>query len=346
MSLNPPSLKGGAVAMVDSLAQANGITGAAHFSVSATGALVHLPSSFGAATSVAWRSRQGSETAIAVPPRAFDQPRLSPDGRRMAIHAIDQDNDIWIWDFVSETLTRLTFEPGIDSFPVWTTDSKRIIYVSTRSGGPGFYWKAADGTGQAEPLLASPPTSNGALVTNCVTPDGKFLIFSIGTPSNIMRLSLDGTREVSPLLKDDRYAERGASISPNGRFIAYQSDESGSFQIYVRPYPNVDAGRWQLSGEGGTHPLWAPKGNELLYVDTAGHVLGVPIDTRSGFSFGRPLSVFDFSDRPASVYRNHDVASDGQRFVIVKEAIRSRTTTQFVVTLNWFDELTKRVPVR
>jgi eukaryotic-like serine/threonine-protein kinase len=346
MSLDPPALTGGAVAMVDSLAQANGITGAAHFSVSDSGSLVHLPSSLGVTTNVAWRTRHGTETAIATPPRAYDQPRLSPDGRRMALHATDQDNDIWIWDFVGETLTRLTFEPGLDTFPVWTGDGKRIVYTSSRSDGMNFFWKAADGTGQAEALLREPPPSNGALVGNCMTPDGKFLIFSIGTPSNVMRLSLDGAHQISPVLTDPRYAERGASISPDGRFIAYQSDESGAFQIYVRPYPNVDAGRWQLSGEGATHPQWSPKGNELFYADSAGRVLGVPIDTRGGFSFGRPVNVFDFSDRPSSVYRNHDVASDGQRFVVVKEAVRSRTTTQFVVTLKWFDELAKRAPVK
>src|SRR5262249_25627953 len=188
------------------------------------------------------------------------------------------------------------------------------------------------------------PESNGALVANSVTPDGKFLVYSVGTPSNVAMVSLDSKRENRVLLGDPRYAERGAQVSPDGRWLAYQSDESGAFQVYVRPFPNVEDGRWQISADGGTLPLWAPNGRELDFIDTGTHVNAVPVQLGATFTFGRATSILDLSDRPASVYRNYDMAPDGSRFVVVKEPQRTRSATQFVVAVDWFEELKKRVP--
>jgi WD40 repeat protein len=340
-------LLGGAVGIVDQITLSAGPTGAAHFAVSDSGSLVHLPATQGIASALAWRGHDGTDTPIPAPAHSYDMPRVAPDGRHIAVHAVDQDNDIWIWDTISQTLTRLTFDRGLDSFPLWTVDGKRVIYVS-RSGGsdPNLFARTWDGAGQAVPLLAKPPDSNGALVANSVTPDGKALVYSVGTPSNIWMVSLDSTRETRALLSNPRYAERGGQVSPDGRWLAYQSDESGTFQVYVRPFPKVDEGRWQISTDGGTHALWAPNGHELYFVDTASHVVGVPVQIGASFSFGRSATVLDVADRPSSVYRNYDIAPDGSRFVVVKEPPRSRSSTQFVLTLDWFDELKKRVPVR
>src|SRR5262249_19726739 len=161
---------------------AGGLTGASQFAVSASGTLAYLPAAAGSVTSVVWRSREGAETPVPAPPHAFATPRISPDGTRLALHAIDQDNDIWIWHTAGETLTRLTFDKTTESSPLWTRDGKRVIYTSNKNGVPNLFWKPADGTGQAEPLLQKAPDSNGALVSNSVTPDGKYLIYSVGVP--------------------------------------------------------------------------------------------------------------------------------------------------------------------
>ena len=159
-----------------------------------------------------------------------------------------------------------------------------------------------------------------------------------------MMLPVDGSNEPQALLKNPQYTERSAQVSPDGRWLAYQSDESGSFQVYVRPFPNVDQGRWQISSQGGTVPIWSPNGRELLYTDEANHVMTVPVQTASStFSFGKATLFFDFADRPASVYRNYDFAPDGTRMAIIKDPQRVRGARQFVVTLNWFDELRRRV---
>jgi serine/threonine-protein kinase len=338
-------LKGVMTPIVDGVAMAAvGATGAMQAAVSDTGSLVYLPATQGQVTTVAWRSRSAVETSIPLPAHAYDMPRVSPDGRRIAIHSSDQDNDIWIWDIAAETLTRLTFGRSQDSFPVWTTDGKRVIYVGIADGEPNLLWKAADGTGQPEPLLAKPPGGNPALVANGVTPDGRFLIYSIGTPADIIVLPLEGDRQPRPLLANPQYAERGGQVSPDGRWLAYNSDESGSFQVYVRPFPNVEQGRWQVSSDGGLLPIWAPNGRELFYINDENQVMGVPVQAGASFSFGRPAMVFDHSDRPPSAYRNYEITPDGSRFVIVKESQRSRAT-QFVATINWFDELRGRVPV-
>ena len=340
MDLDRLELRGGAVGVVDPLAISAGPTGAAHMAVSDNGSLIHLATTQGLLTTMAWRDKRGTDTTVGAPAHAYDMPRVSPDGRRILVHAIDQDNDLWIWNTVSETLTRLTFDRGLDSFPVWTTDGKNVVYVSRNN----IYMRPSDGTGQPHQLLNRPPESSGALVTNCVTSDGQSLIYSVGTPSNVMIVGLTGNDAPRPLLANPQYAERGAQVSPDMKWIAYQSDESGIFQVYVRPFPDVDAGRWQISAEGGTNALWAPDGKALYFVDPSGHIAGVPVQSGTSFSFGRPQPVIDVSDRPGSVYRNYDVSPDGSRFVVIKEPQRSRTGTQFIVTLDWFEELKRRVP--
>src|SRR5262249_6090681 len=213
------------------------------------------------------RDRSGRETPISAPLHMYETPRVSPDGTRIAVRALDQDNDMWVWDTRSETLTRLTFDKAQDLGPVWTRDGRRIIFMSTRQGPPALFWQLADGTGQPEVLLPPPAKSNGALVAGAVTPDGRELIYSVGVPADVMALPLDGERTLRPLVAQPQFAERGADISPDGRWLAYYSDESGAFEVYVRPYPRTNEGRWQISGNGGSQVRWNPAGRELFFVD-------------------------------------------------------------------------------
>ena len=155
-------------------------------------------------------------------------------------------------------------DPGRDVVQVWTPDSRRVIFSSERAGGRNLFWQAADGTGAAERLLESPDTQ----YPMAVSPDGRQLIFSDETPRNGHRPDGDGTRRrrrVTPLLRS-RFTERNGIISPDGRWLAYEADDSGRFEIYVRPYPDVNGGLSVVPPNGGTKPIWTRSGQELIYV--------------------------------------------------------------------------------
>ena len=226
-----------------------------------------------------WVDRDGREEALAAEPRAYRYPRISPDGGRVAFSVADQENDIWIWDFARETLTRLTFAPGWDSYPVWTTDGRQVAFTSDRDGTFNLYWKAADGTGAVERLTES----ENRQLPYAFTPDGKQLVFSEIDEQGIDLgvFSLEGSSE--PLLATE-FAERNAEISPDGRWLAYQSNASGQNEIYVRPFPNVEDGQWLISSGGGTRPLWAPDGRELFYLAPGPRLMAVGIQTEPSFA--------------------------------------------------------------
>ena len=279
-------------------------TGMSDFVLSQNGTLAYIPGGIGGGLgrTLVWVNRQGREESIKAQPRGYLLPRISPDGTRVALDVRDQENDIWIWDLKRETLTRLTFDPGVDQFPVWTPDSKRIIFNSSRSGASNLYWQAADNTGTIERLTTSPDVQN----PTSISPDGTRVLFVDQSPKNnldigvltILNAQAPPTRSATaaapgqPLL-NTTFAEANGEISPNGRWMAYQSNESGTYQIYVRPFPNVDGGRWQISTTGGTKPLWAHNGRELFY-DGNGALMAVAVQaTDTTFSAGNPTKLFD-----------------------------------------------------
>ena len=255
--------------------------GGVDYSVSQEGTLVYVPDSGGLNTLV-WVDREGQEERLVAEPRGYFDPRISPDGSRLAI-TIDESggSDVWIYDLEREILTRLTFDPALDHWPIWTPDSQRVAFDSTCEGANhNLFWKAADGTGPVQRLTTS-PTPTGAY---SLSPDGKSLFHrDAGTSAwNLHVLSMEGEFSSQPLL-DSEFAERSAAISTSGRFIAYESNESGQFEIYVRPFPNVDDGKWQISRDGGVAPVWHPKEQELFYRN--GSVLeGVSIKTEPTFT--------------------------------------------------------------
>ena len=270
-------------------------TGAGDFAVAADGTLVYVdaPGSLAAnARTLVWVDRTGKEEPVAAPPRAYEHPRLSPDGTRVALSSTDQENDLWIWDLRRATLTRLTLDPGQDWFPVWTPDGRRIIFSSNRGGQFNLWWQAADGTGAAERLTTS---SNAQFLTG-ITPDGTAVVFYEVTPTmgrDLLQLALDGTRRVTPLLQT-KFDERNGIVSPDGRWLAYESNSSGPFEIYVRPFPNVGGGQWQVSTAGGRQPLWARSGKELFYVGADGALLRVPVEASGAtWNAGTPMKLLE-----------------------------------------------------
>jgi len=334
---------GGAIPMAEGIMTSDSRTGAAHFSVSDTGALVYVTggSSGLAERTLVWVDRDGGEEALAAEPRAYTYPRISPDGGRLALDVRGQENDIWLWDFARETLTRLTFAPGVDLYPVWTPDGTQVAFSSDRDENFDLYWKAADGTGTVERLTES----ENAQFPYAFTPDGSQLVFrETGEQGfNLGVLSLEDSSE--PLLATE-FNEYNAELSPDGRWLAYESNASGQQEIYVRPFPNVEDGRWPISDGGGTRPLWSRDKRELFYLAPGARLMAVPVQTDPGFAPGNAEEVFGgyFVGAGNAVGRTYDISPDGERFLMIKESDETSSTEEFVVVLNWFEELKRLVP--
>ena len=261
---------GSAVSVVDDVAQSVGsFTGAAHFSVSHDGTLAYVPASSlnFAATSFVWVDRTGRETLITGQPGIYLAPSLSPDGSRLAfIRAAGETFDIWTFEFRRGILQPLTSAPGRNSDPIWSHDGRRIAYFSTaHEGGPGIFVRAADGTGDAERL------TTGTHIPNSWSPDGTRLVYSdFGTaaisatsPADLGVLTLSGDRRAEKLFATP-FRENNAIISPDGRWLAFESSETGEKDIWVRPFPDLN-GRVRISIAGGVSPVWAKDGSALFY---------------------------------------------------------------------------------
>jgi len=318
-----------------------GIAGIPRFSVSRTGALVFVPvgpTESVSVRSLVWVNREGREEPVGGPLRAYFALRLSPDAGRVVLDIRDQEEDIWIWDFVRQTLTRLTFARTGDVFPVWTPDGRRIVFRSVAANA--LVSRSADGTGAEERVRT------GGGIPMSFAPDGRNLVITEG--GNIHLVPMDGNRQATPLVQTP-FNEGLGEISADGRWLAYQSDESGQYQIYVRPFPDVNSGRWQVSPGGGTKPVWARSGRELFYLDANGALTAVSIQTTPTFSAGNPTKLFDTRYPSAFNARSYDVSPDGQRFLMIKDTQAPEQATNsapasIIVVLNWHEELKARLP--
>jgi serine/threonine-protein kinase len=272
---------------------------------------------------------------------------------------VRDQNDIFIWHLAGETLERLTLEPTFEQSGVWTPDGKAVIYASGERAGPlapkRLFRRPSNGTGTAEQLIQGTIPQ----VPSTITSDGTALILRVDTPrskvgtrpgSDLFVLPLEGERQSRPLLATP-FDELNAEVSHEGHWLAYESNESGRPEIYVRPFPNVDADRKLVSTNGGTQPLWARDGRELFY-ESMGALMRVPVKTGSTFELGTPDKVFDglYNARPGGALgRMYDVTRDGQRFLVIKE-IRGTDerppSARFILVQNWFEDLKRLVPTK
>jgi len=340
---NNLTISGGAVPVVQGIMRASGPgqTGVAHYGVSEDGTLIYVRGGAAAGeTTLAWVDRQGREEAISAAPSIYVYPRISPDGTRVALDDRNApDNDLWVWDFVGETRTRLTIgESGV--YPVWTPDNERIAY----SRNDGIYWKAANNTGTPERLMA------GDGQPYFFSPSGTELVFRSGSsgPGDIDMIAIGGDTEPVSLIQEPSN-ERNAELSPDGLWMAYQSDEAGRMEIYVRPFPNVDDGLWPVSNAGGVQPLWSRDGRELFYLEQGppARLISVSIDaTGTGFSFDTRTPILDWQYGVGTFGREYDVSPDGQRFLIIKTSagVNEGERPQIIVVQNWFEELNRLAP--
>jgi serine/threonine protein kinase/WD40 repeat protein len=321
------------------------IEGMSQAAFSDAGMLVYIPGATQPGRTLVWVNREGKEEPLGAPPRIYSTPKISPDGTEVALaDSIDGNTDIYIWDPARETLTRLTFDKGTDSLPIWTPDGKRIVFASDREGegDRGLYWKAADGTGAVEKLASQ---QGRVLIPCCWSSDRKTLVIvdsdNAFTKWGIGTVSMEGDHSRKLL-----FGERATNpnISRDGKYLAYLS---GGSEIYVCPFPDVNKGRWQVSKGGGAEaPLWSPDGRELFYISRDA-VMSVSVDTEPTFKCGKPRVLFKgtfvagYGESPS-----WDISPDGKRFLMIKPPPSTDAARQkIVIVLNWFEELKKLVPV-
>jgi len=294
-------------------------------------------------SNLVWRYRDGRVEPVPAQVAGYTTPRLSPDRKRIAVViAGGTTHDIWTWDIERRTLTRLTFE-GDNTSPIWSPDGRSVAFASVRNNAlTSTYLKAADGSGAEELLYAPKPESDWGLTSpSGWSPDGRFLLleFTNQNQSNILALGLEDRK--ARILLESPAAEQGGVVSPDGRWLAYYSDESGRLEIYVRPFPGP-GGKWQVSDTGGTAPRWSPDGRELCYRwDNSMYSVRIG-GSGDRFQADRPQVVLQ-GFAAATGAGDFDVL-DGERFLLVEPAEIESAPNGVTVVVDWLDDLRRRVP--
>jgi serine/threonine protein kinase len=318
-------------------------SGAVQFSASDNGTLVYLPGGIQRTKhSLLWIDRAGQASEIAAPPRAYWAPRISPDGTQIATVVAEANDEIWVNDIPRNTWKRLTFQSS-NAMPTWSADSKRVTFAGNVAGVQGIFWKLADGSGEEQPVLESPNIGTSLPIPLSWSPDGKTLAYESFEPQtgHHIRLYSSGSADSSRSFIDSAANQDGARFSPNGRWIAYASDEAGRFEVYVQPFAG-SGGKWQISGDGGSQPTWAHNGKELFYYGN-GKMMSVDVNTDSDFSAGNPKTLFDANfDFRGSFVPSYDVTPDGKKFIAVRSSNSTPIPASIQVILNWFAESTQR----
>jgi eukaryotic-like serine/threonine-protein kinase len=307
-----------------------GITGAANYGVADDGTLVYATGGTALRYGLpVWVDSTGHEEPLGIEPCICAGPLLSPDGTRLAFTSGMPDGgvDIYVWSFAARTLTQLTFEPGLQMVPLWSPDGQRIAYTSP----PGVFVRRADGAG--DPQLLVPGTE---LLPWSWTADDRIVLQQTAAGSqdvSVVSAAEGGMPE--PLLTEN-FRETRPTLSPDGRWLAYESNESGHMEIYVRPFPNVTDGKWQVSAGGGEDPKWTRDGRTLYFLSPIA-LVALPIEAQSDFRWGMPTNVLDrkrYMTPPAS--RQYDISLDGTRLLMLKDAgaAAGTATAKFVVVQN------------
>ena len=339
-------MTGNPVPVVEHVAQAPVQTGAAHYVVSSSGTLAYVAGLFGrpvAEQSLFWLDRDGRETKINAPVGPYAYPRLSPDDSRIAATILTEYQKIWILDVPRRTLVPLTTNNTREIYPVWTADGRRVVFDADQKG----IWSQIVDSGAPATRLFPP---SGFQLPTSFAPDGR-LAFTAGDGDRIDLLTVANAKAESLVARPGRAARNG-EVSPDGTMLAYETNESGQWQIVVSSFPNVADWHRQVSTDGGNLPAWRRDGRELFYV-AHGHLMAATVTSGAPASLGVPSTI---TDRPYSwtvagvVGRWYDVSHASDRFLVMKQEEESPPTenepSSIVVVQNWTEELKRRVPTR
>jgi serine/threonine-protein kinase len=325
------------------------VTGSANFDVSATGDLVYVPGrAVGGARTLHWVDRGGRPEPLQLPPRSYLHPRLSPDASQLAIEVEGSEHNVYVYDFRSGVLSNITND-GVSHWPVWSPDGQRIGYRSGPMGRFQLFEVPADRSRPATQVLeAGISQSPGSY-----SPDGRAMVFTMNlmtaAPSKIAVVPLDGDRTPRPL-DDSRYAEGSPKFSPNGRYLAYCSNESGRPEVYIQAFPGPGS-KIQVSTDGGTDPVWRRDGRELFYRN-GDSMMGVPVSTDPTLTRGRPEQLWKGTyshgtgsscGAPGLTSSNYDVTADGQRFLMVRDddVDDRQSSREMILVQGWGVELAR-----
>ncbi len=350
MRLDKLELTGPATPVLEEVA-GNPNSGSGWFDVSANGTVVYLSGKTNSQMlSVHWLDSAGKTQPLFAKAGAHTYPALSPDGKRLALIVGEgQATDLWVYEWDRDTMTRLTFASGGKANPVWSPDGKHLIF----SSAGGIFWIKADGSGSMERLL----DAGGAVAPTSFSPGGKRLSYSLlnkDTGWDTVTVPVDWTGGKPKAGKPEVFLNSPAvevygRFSPDGKWVAYMSTESGTPEIYVRPAPgSPGTGKWQVSNIGGTLPIWSPNGRDLFYRQLNSRGILVASYRGSGDTFvaDKPRVWSDKAFTLTGVLQNYDLSADGKRFAVLMEAAgESKPETHVTFLINFLDELRRRVPV-
>jgi serine/threonine-protein kinase len=341
-------VKGSPVAVVEGVLMSTN-TGAAYYSISKTGSLAYAPGTAeGGKRQLVWVDRTGKETPLPLPERAYLYPRLSPDGKRLAIEIEGPAHDFHVYEFDRGVMTRMTLD-GMSHAPVWSPDGKSIGFRSWREGGMTMWQMPADRSGNEQKLLPG----KGMQSVVSWAPDGQQISYVDVVPGSgpdVFVLPMKGERKPVTVAQS-KFAEGSPKFSPDGRWLAYCSNESGRSEIYVQPFPGPGP-KIQISSEGGNDPVWRRTGGELYYRN-GDAMMVVEVRTNPAFTAGRPRELWRGSyshgmssscGQPGVTSFNYEVTPDGQKFLMIKDAYRDLASTRVHVVLGWSRELARLVP--
>jgi Tol biopolymer transport system component len=309
------------------------------FSVASGEVLVTQTGTGASLSRLTWFDRSGKPAGTVGAPGSYNNVRISPDGRRIAEDQTDPDGrkiGIWILEPARDTATRLTFDPSLHQTPLWSPDGRQILFGWNRMLGWHVYLKNADGSGSEEEV-ANFGAGSSATAWDW-SRDGKYMLVTNGT--ELWYLSWPA-RVAKPLLQG-KWTVRNAQFSPDGRWMAYASNETGTMEIYVSPFPS-GSGKWQVSSAGGEEPRWRQDGTELFYLSPEGKMMAVPVTTGASFQAESPVALFEaHRRRPVSSHDvfSYDVTADGQRFLIVAKVDETKAAP-LSISLNWAFEMEK-----
>ena len=310
-----------------------------YFSASDDGVVVHHSGSAGL-TQLTWSDRTGKQLGVIDEPADQGDLELSPDDSRLAFRRVDNRTgsiSIWLIDLARAVPSRFTFGKTTDFSPIWSPDGRRIVFSTLRDGPPNLYQKLSSSAGNDEPFAKSPEP----MLSFDWSRDGRYIIYGVVDPKtswDLWTLPVDDTSKPVQFLQTN-FDERGAKFSPNGRWVAYESNESGTNEVCVRPFP-ATPGKWQVSTSGGQQPRWRSDGKELFYLSADHKLMSVEVNTEgSTFEHRTPTALFGTRvggiDTPGAYY---DVTADGQRFIL-NSLVAEATYTPITVVLDWTADL-------